>query len=88
MRGGEGERPNGAMGHYGDRMSMASKKRYKESDKKQFMLFVSQSWPCMGPPKTPAPDVRIECESAGAPPKMAEEELLPDVVLAPFRVFA
>jgi len=28
----------------------------------------------MGSPKTPAPDVRIECVSAGAPTEMVEEE--------------
>jgi hypothetical protein len=35
---------------------------------------LSVSRVAMGLPKNPAPDVRIECESAGAPPEMAEEE--------------
>ena len=34
----------------------------------------------MGLPKTPAPDVRIEDESAGLPPVMAEDDLPPDVI--------
>jgi hypothetical protein len=39
----------------------------------------------MGPPKTPAPDVRIECESAIAPPEIAEEGQPPNVVGVPSR---
>ena len=40
------------------------------------------------PPKTPAPDVRIEFESAGAPPEMAEDEQTPVVVGVPMEAFA
>ena len=41
---------------------------------------LSMSRAAMGPPKTPAPDVRIEGESASAPPEMAEVEQPPVVV--------
>ena len=37
----------------------------------------------MGFPKTPAPDVRVEGESAGVPPAMAEVDLTPDVIGIP-----
>ncbi len=50
------------------------------------LLSVSRA--AMGPPKTPAPDVRIECESAGAPPEMAVDEQPPVVVGVPARAFA
>ena len=36
------------------------------------LLSVSRA--TMGPPKTPAPDVRIEFESIDAPPEMADNE--------------
>ena len=39
------------------------------------LLSVSRA--AMGPPKTTASDVRIECKSAGAPPEMAEDEQPP-----------
>ncbi len=42
----------------------------------------------MGPPKTPAPVERIESESAGAPPVVAEGEQPPDVVGVPPGAFA
>ena len=50
------------------------------------MLSVSRV--AMGPPRTPAPDVRIEFESAGAPPEMAEDERPPVVVGVPTGAFA
>ena len=45
------------------------------------LLSVSRA--AMGLPKTPAPDVRIEDESAGVPPAMAEVDLPPDVIGVP-----
>ncbi len=45
------------------------------------LLSVSRA--AIGLPKTPAPDVRIEFESAGAPPEMAEDEQPPVVVGVP-----
>jgi len=42
----------------------------------------------IGIPKTPAPDVRIEDESAGAPPELAEDDLPPDMIGVPPGAFA
>ncbi len=41
---------------------------------------LSVSLAAMSLPNTSAPDMRIECESAGASPEMAEEEQPPDLV--------
>ncbi len=49
---------------------------------------VSVSRATMDTPMTPAPDVRIEFESAGAPSEMAEDEQPPVVVGVPTRAFA
>ena len=49
---------------------------------------LSVSLAAMGLAKTPAPDVRIECESAGAPTELAEKEQPPDVVKIPAGAFA
>ncbi len=51
----------------------------------EHLLSVSRA--AMGP-STPAPDVRIENESAGPPPGMAEVELNPDVVGVPAGAFS
>jgi len=61
------------------------KKRHTKSDTTR-LLSVSRA--AMVPPKTVAPDVRIDCESAGALPEMAEEEQAPDVVRGPSGAFA
>ncbi len=45
------------------------------------LLSVSRA--AMGLPKTPAPVVRIEEESAGVPPVMAEDDLPPDTIGVP-----
>ncbi len=50
------------------------------------MLSVSRA--AMGSPMTLAPDVRIEFESEGAPPEMAENEQPPVVVGVPTGAFA
>jgi len=70
--------------HHGDWSTWDAQKRYMKSDTAR-LLSVSRA--AMGPPKTPASDVRIECESAGAPPEMAEEEQAPDVVGMPSGAF-
>jgi len=49
---------------------------------------LSVSRAAMGTPMTPAPDVRIEFESAGAPPEMVEDEKLSIVVGVPTGAFA
>ncbi len=51
----------------------------------EYLLSVSRA--AMGLPKTTAPTVRIEFESAGAPPEMAKEEMPPDVVGVPDGAF-
>ena len=56
---------------HGDWRIWEARKRYMESDTTR-LLSVSRA--AMGPPNTSAPNVRIECESAGAPPEMAEED--------------
>ena len=48
----------------------------------------SVSRAAMGLPKTPAPGVQIEDESAGVPPVMAEDDLPPDVIGVPPGAFA
>ncbi len=50
------------------------------------LLSVSRA--AMGLQKTPAPVVRIEFESAGAPPELAENKQLSDVVGVPPGAFA
>ncbi len=68
--------PAELWGHHGDWNFAASQKQYMKSDT-EHLLSVSRA--TMGP--TPlAPNVRIENESAGPPPGMAEVELTPDVV--------
>ena len=62
--------PAELWGYHGDWKSMEAHKRYMKTDTPRVMS-VSRS--AMGPPKTTAPDVRIECESAGAPPEMADD---------------
>jgi hypothetical protein len=44
----------------------------------EYLTSVSRA--AMGLPNTPVPVVRIENESAGAPPEMAEEGQPPDIV--------
>ena len=56
---------------------MDAQTRYTKSDTTS-LLSVSRAAMC--PSKTPAPVVRIEGESAGAPPEMTEREQPPDVV--------
>ena len=60
-------------------------KRYMKTDTPR-LLSVSRA--AMSLPKTTAPDVRIESESAGAPPEMAEDEQPPAVVGVPAGAFA
>ena len=76
--------PAELWGQHGDLSTWEAQKRYMKSDTAR-LLSVSRA--AMGPPKTPASDVRIECESAGAPPEMAEEEQAPDVVGMPSGAF-
>ncbi len=56
--------------------------------KSETSRLLSVSRAAMGLPKTPAPDVRIEDESAGVPPEMAEDDLPPDAIGVPPRAFA
>ncbi len=57
-------------GQHGNWKSWEAQKRYMKTDTPRLW---SVSRAAMGPPKTPAPDVRIECESVGAPPEMTED---------------
>jgi integrase len=77
--------PAELWGQHGDWKSWEAQKRYMKTDTPR-LLSVSRA--DMGPLKTTAPDVRIECESAGAPPEMAEEEEPPVVVGVPAGAFA
>ncbi len=72
--------PAELWGQHGDWKSWDAQKRYMKTDTPR-LLSVSRA--AMGPPQTTAPDVRIECESAGAPPEMAEDEQAPVVVGVP-----
>jgi hypothetical protein len=67
--------PAELWGHHGDWSSWEAHKRYMKSDTTHLL---SASRTAMGPPKTPAPDARIECE-----PEMVEEEQALDVVEVP-----
>jgi integrase len=73
------------IGQHGDWKTKAAQRRYMKSDTSR-LLSVSRA--AMGLSKTPAPDVRIECESAGVPPAMAEDDLPPDVIGVPPGAFA
>ena len=77
--------PAGLCGQNGEWSTWEAKKCYMKSDTTR-LLSVSRA--AMGRPKTPAPDVRIGCESEGTPPEMAEEEQPPDVVGVPAGAFA
>ncbi len=66
--------PAELWGQHGDWKSWEAQKRYMKTDTPR-LLSVSRA--AMGPPRTPAPDVRIECESGGTPPEMAEDDNLP-----------
>jgi len=55
--------------------------------KSDITSLLSVSHAAMGPSKTTAPMVRIEGESAVAPPEMAEGEQPPDVVGVPSGAF-
>jgi integrase len=68
------------IGQHGDWKTKASQRRYMKSDSAR-LLSVSRA--AMGSTKTPAPDVRIEDESAGVPPEMAEVDLPPEVIGVP-----
>ena len=57
--------PAELWGHHGDRKSWEAQKCYIKTDTPRLL---SVSLAAMGPPKTPAPDVRIELESVGVPP--------------------
>ncbi len=72
-------------GQHGDWNSWAAQKRYIKSSTKK-LISVSQA--AMGTSMTPAPDVRIEVESADAPPEMAENEQPPVVIGIPTEPFA
>jgi hypothetical protein len=73
------------IGQHGDWKTKAAQRRYMKSDTTR-LLSVSRA--AMGLSKTPAPDVRIEGESAGVPPAMAEDDLPPDVIGVPPGAFA
>jgi hypothetical protein len=77
--------PAELWGQHDDLSTWEAQKRYMKSDPTRLLL-VSRA--VMGPQKTPAPDVWFECESAGAPSEMAEEEQAPDVVKVPSSAFA
>jgi len=77
--------PAELLGQHGDWKSWEVQKRYIKTDIPR-LLSVSRA--AMGSPKTPTPDVRIEFESAGASPEMAEDEQPPVVVGVPTRAFA
>ncbi len=70
---------------HGVRKSFESQKRYKKADTTR-LLSVSRA--AMGTPNTPALDVRVECESVGAPPVVAEDDQPPDDVGVPPGAFA
>ena len=67
-------------GHRGGWITCEAQKRYIKSDTTRCF---SVSRVAKGPPKTPAPYVRIECDAAEAPPELAEEEQTPDMVGVP-----
>ncbi len=67
-------------GHHGEWKSWEAQKRYMKSGTSRLMS-VSQA--AMATSMTPAPDVRIEVESADAPLEMAEGEQPPGVVGIP-----
>ena len=73
------------MGHHGDWKSWEAQIHYMKSDTSRLMS-VSQA--ATGTSMTLAPDVRIEVESADAPPEMAEDKQPPVVVGIPTGVFA
>jgi hypothetical protein len=50
----------GSWGQHGDWKSWGAQKRYMKTDTPRLLPLLRDA---MGPPKTPAPDVRIECES-------------------------
>ena len=73
------------IGQHGDWKTKAAQRRYMKSDTTR-LLSVSRA--VMGLSKTPAPDVRIECVSAGVPPALAEDNLPLDVIGVPPGAFA
>ncbi len=73
------------IGQHGDWKTKAVQRRYMKSDTTR-LLSVSRA--AMGVSKTPAPDVRIEGESAGVPPVMADDDLPPDIIGVPLGAFA
>jgi integrase len=73
------------IGQHGDWKTKAAQRRYMKSDTTR-LLSVSRA--AMGSTKTPAPDVRIEDESAGVPPEVAEDDLPPVVIGVPPGAFA
>ncbi len=77
--------PAELWGQHGDWKSWEAQKRCMKTDT---LRLLSVSRAAMGPPKTTAPDVRIECESADALPDMAEDEQPPVVVGALAGAFA
>ena len=68
--------PKELWGQHGDWKSWEAQKRYIKSDTKH-LLSVSRA--TMSLPKGPAPDMRIECDSAIIPPLPAEDYSPPDV---------
>ena len=77
--------PAELWGQHEDCKSWEAQKLFMKTDTPS-LLSVSRA--AMGPPKTPAPNVRIEFESAGAPLEMAEDEQPPVVVGVPTGAFA
>jgi len=76
--------PAELWGQHGDWGSWEAQKRYMKTDTSR-LLSVSRA--AMGPPKTPALDMRIECEPAGAPPEITEDEQSIVVVGVPMSTF-
>jgi hypothetical protein len=77
--------PAELWGQHGDWKSWEAHKHYMKTDTPR-LLSVSRA--AMGTPMTPAPDVRIEFESASAPLEMAEDDQPPVVVGVPTGAFA
>ncbi len=72
--------PKELWGQHGEWKSWGAQKRYMKSDVTH-LLSVSRA--TMRLPKDPAPDVRIECDSAINPPLHAEGDSPPEVVGVP-----
>jgi len=68
------------IGQHGVWKSKAARRRYMKIDT---LRLLSVSRAAMGLPRTLAPNVWIEEESAGVPPEIVEDDLSPDVIGVP-----